>query len=143
MIASDAEWRYGSPLNAAVSGSTLRSRSSSSSLSRTPSVCHSLAHGMFDDERAQAKRPPAGQRTVPWAEVHTDKTWIAPSPNQLDTRCEPVRHVQSLLPEGNTAIERKQLRERGLPARLPSGPAQWAQKEAPRSWVRTTDLKPP
>ena len=43
-----------------------------------------------------------------WKELDTGRPWTAVAANQIDTRCEPMRHVQAILPPGNTAKERKE-----------------------------------
>ena len=59
--------------------------------------------------RANSKLPTSRaseQAGAPWKELYTGEPWISPRANQLDTRPEVLRHVQSHLPPGNTAAER-------------------------------------
>ena len=70
-----------------------------------------LAHGLFDEERRWVKRPQAIVG-APWSQLVTDKNWNNLPANQIDVRCEAMRHVQNKLPPGNTAIERQQAAKR-------------------------------
>ena len=89
-----------------------RSRISSASRVNVPTI--DLGHGLFDEERRWAKQPTL-LVAAPWSQVTTDRAWISLPANQIDPRCEAMKHVQSNLPEGNTAAERRQAKKKPLP----------------------------
>lgn len=67
-------------------------------------------------------------------DLRTDIPWVSTVPNQLDPRCEALRHASKLLPKGQTAVERKAKARRwaSSPLRESRGPARYAQPEASR-----------
>ena len=96
-------------------------------------LSRSLSHGMFDDERRAAKNPRTRVH-APWEQLITDKPWTAMAPNQIEVRCEAMRHVEKLLPAGGTAYERKQAALRASSTLLETvrGPAAYATVEPAR-----------
>lgn len=127
----------------ASAGSLHRSPSAASSSSGY--VSNDLSHGLFDDERRWTKQ--SLRVGAPWDQLVTDKPWSQLPANQIDVRCEAMRHVQKELPEGSTAIERKQaakrLAQRGfgltaVPVAPRGSPAAYAQPESSRFALHNT-----
>ena len=67
---------------------------SSSAYKTSPYVPIDLSHGMFDDERRHIKVPYKPAAGLSWGEVRTDKPWTSLPPNQIDSRCEAMRHAE-------------------------------------------------
>ena len=104
----------------------------------------SLSHGLFDEERLHSKRA-TSRAGAPWSTSHphgslarytiwTGEPWTRPGANQIDRRCEAMRHAQTKLPEGSTALERKDMARRLalLPYAPPRGLAKYQVPEASR-----------
>lgn len=89
--------------------------------------------GIMAMERKYEKLP-ALRAGAKWRELRTDKPWVSAVPNQLDPRCEALRHAEKLLPKGHTAIERRAKAKRlaSSPLREPRGLARFAPPEASR-----------
>ena len=90
----------------------------------------SAGPSIMDDERKYNKRP-ASRVSAPWTELLTDKPWNDRVANQIDQRCEGLRHVQKTLPRGHTAADRLNASKRRSrsPTRPPKGLAMYAQSE--------------
>ena len=56
-------------------------------------------------------RRTGSRAAVSWNELFTGPAWTSPRANQLDTRPECLRHVQSKLPPGYTAADRLKNRQ--------------------------------
>ena len=68
---------------------------------------------------ANSKLPLATAAGTRWSEVCTGAAWTSPRANQLDTRCEALRHAERIAPPGNTAAERLRNARRQLHAEPP------------------------
>ena len=75
-----------------------------------PQSAHATKTNSEWKQCAQAKLPlalPALERVhTPYSAIVTDTPWTTVVPNQLDRRCEVMRHAQSKLPFGYTARDR-------------------------------------
>ena len=79
---------------------------------------------------------PSWSCAVSWNELCTGPEWTTPRANQLDTRPECLRHLQSQLPRGYTAADRlknKQLAEKQAAKRAATpGEKDWRKLDAYR-----------
>lgn len=89
--------------------------------------------GIMQNERKHAKLKPL-RVNAKWNELVTDRPWTDSVPNQIDTRCEAMRHAQKKLPKGNSAAERKAAARRlaKSPLRRPRGLDVYATAEVSR-----------
>ena len=129
-----ASTNYRSPLRRNLSSAgSMRSLDRQREPSRRMVNDPHFSPGIMAMERKYEKLPslPAGAK---WRELRTDTPWVSTVPNQLDTRCEALRHAEKLLPKGNSAMERRAKAKRlvSSPLRQPRGPARYAPPEASR-----------